>query len=99
MARGSPPDAVESTSSRMGQHVIAYEWAQPSAASPAKAGSSVSSAAANAANTTSPTIGDTLAGARLEVLLRPWPLLPGRQDAPLRRFPIEPGLLLFLRLD
>jgi hypothetical protein len=38
------------------------------------------------------------AGARLELLLRPWPLLAGMADAPLRRFPIEPGLSLLFRV-
>ncbi len=37
-------------------------------------------------------------GARLELLLRPWPLPPGMTDPPLRRFPIEPGLNLLFRL-
>jgi hypothetical protein len=36
--------------------------------------------------------------ARLELLLRPWPLPKGMADAPLRRFPIEPGLNLLFRV-
>ncbi|HEY7348574.1 MAG TPA: DUF2797 domain-containing protein [Ktedonobacterales bacterium] len=36
--------------------------------------------------------------ARLELLLRPWPLPAGMADPPLRRFPIEPGLNLLFRL-
>ncbi len=39
-----------------------------------------------------------LAGAHLELLLRPFPLPAGSQEVPLRRFPIEPGMVLFLRL-
>src|SRR5579864_3807990 len=36
--------------------------------------------------------------ARLELLLRPWPLPAGVSDMPLRRFPIEPGLNLLFRI-
>jgi hypothetical protein len=38
------------------------------------------------------------AGARMELLLRPWPLPADMAEPPLRRFPIEPGLTLLLRL-
>ncbi len=37
-------------------------------------------------------------GARMELLLRAWPLPPGMDDPPLRRFPIEPGLVILFRL-
>ncbi len=36
--------------------------------------------------------------ARIELLLRPWPLLPGMTDLPLRRFPIEPGMPILFRV-
>lgn len=36
--------------------------------------------------------------ARIELLLRPWPLLPGMADLPLRRFPIEPGMPILFRV-
>ena len=42
--------------------------------------------------------GQTGPGARMELLLRPWPIPADLPEPPLRRFPIEPGLLLFLRL-
>lgn len=36
--------------------------------------------------------------ARMELLLRTWPLPPGMADPPLRRFPITPGLPVMFRL-
>ncbi len=43
-------------------------------------------------------VGTTPGSARLELLLRPWPLPRGVSDLPLRSFPIEPGLNLLFRI-
>jgi len=43
--------------------------------------------------------GQAMGSARMELLLRPWPLPPGIADPPLRRFPIEPGLNLLFRVQ
>ena len=50
------------------------------------------------ATTNAAAVGQTPGSARLELLLRPWPLPRGVTDLPLRSFPIEPGLNLLFRI-